>query len=55
MSEAIRPPCSATPAPISAMSVMASAPNPWKVGTNDVNIQRMPSMLRMGRIEIVVC
>ena len=36
------------------MRVMASAPKPWKVGTNEVNMNRMPSTLKMGRIAIVV-
>ena len=55
ISAAINPPCSATPAPSNAISVMASTPKPWKFGTNDVKMNRMPSMLSRGRIAMVVC
>ena len=44
MSAAIRPPASATPAPISATNVTATTPKPAKFGTNEVKMKRMPSI-----------
>ena len=44
MSAAIRPPASATPAPMSATKVTATTPKPAKLGTNDVKMKRMPSI-----------
>ena len=53
ISAAIRPPASATPAPISAMNVTATTPKPAKLDTNDVKMNRIPSVVSRPRIGIV--
>ena len=53
MSAAISPPASATPAPISATNVTATTPNPAKLGTNEVKMNRIPSVESRPWIGIV--
>ena len=53
MSAPMRPPASATPAPISATKVTATTPKPAKLGTNDVKMKRMPSVESRLTIGIV--
>ena len=58
MSAAIRPPASATPAPISATNVTATTPKPAKFGTNEVKMNRMPSVesrLTIGIVTVSTC
>ena len=49
----ISPAASARPAPIMAMNVTAMTPKFWKLGTNDVNRKRMPSIVRRPLIGMV--